>query len=66
MATDALEPQVAVISVGRENDYGHPAPSTLAALAEAPDLRLLRTDRDGRVVIESDGERLWIAREHGP
>jgi competence protein ComEC len=57
---DDLRPRIAVIEVGRHNDYGHPAPSTLAALAAAPGLAVYRTDRDGRVVVESDGERITV------
>ena len=44
-----------MISVGAGNDYGHPAPSTLAALGSFPGLDVYRTDEDGRVTIESDG-----------
>ena len=55
-------PRIAVVSVGARNDYGHPAPSTLAAL-ETADLRLLRTDRDGRVSVESDGRGLLVREE---
>ena len=55
-----LRPSVAVISCGRNNDYGHPTPSTLAALHDSPDLRLYRTDEHGRVVLESDGERISV------
>ena len=55
-----LRPVVAVISCGRDNDYGHPTPSTLAALRESPGLRLYRTDEDGRVVLESDGRRISV------
>ena len=55
-----LRPAVAVISCGRHNDYGHPTPSTLAALRESPGLRLYRTDEDGRVVLESDGRRISV------
>ncbi|MBA2333184.1 MAG: ComEC/Rec2 family competence protein, partial [Actinobacteria bacterium] len=54
-----LRPVVAVISSGRDNRYGHPRPETVAALAGVPGLRLHRTDQDGRVVVESDGERVW-------
>ena len=53
-------PRVAVISVGEGNSYGHPAPSTLAALEGAPGLAVYRTDRDGAVVVESDGTRLTV------
>ncbi len=55
-----LRPRVAVISVGRRNDYGHPRASTLAALLSVPGLRLFRTDRDGPVVVETDGRRLSV------
>ena len=60
---ERLRPKVAVISVGLGNDYGHPTPSTLWALEHAPGLRLYRTDLDGRVVVESDGTRLWVRSE---
>lgn len=43
-----LKPQVAVVSVGSGNDYGHPVESTLRQLAEAG-ARIYRTDRDGTV-----------------
>jgi competence protein ComEC len=55
-----IRPQVAVISVGHHNDYGHPTPSTLAALGAAPGLDFYRTDRDGRVVVETDGKRISV------
>ena len=55
-----LRPDVAVISCGRNNDYGHPTASTLAALRDSPGLRLYRTDEDGRVVLESDGRRISV------
>jgi competence protein ComEC len=58
---ELLSPRVAVVSVGSRNDYGHPAPSTTAALNAAPDLDVYRTDRDGRVTIETDGERITVA-----
>jgi competence protein ComEC len=56
-------PRVAVISVGEGNPYGHPAPSTLATLDAVPGLRIYRTDRDGRVVVESDGHALSVRTE---
>ena len=55
-----LRPAVAVISCGRNNEYGHPTPSTLAALRDSPGLSLYRTDEDGRVVLESDGRRISV------
>jgi competence protein ComEC len=55
-----LRPAIAVISCGRNNDYGHPTPSTLAALRDSAGLSLYRTDEDGRVVLESDGRRISV------
>jgi competence protein ComEC len=60
---ERVHPEVAVISVGAHNDYGHPAPSTLTTLRQTPGLRLYRTDEDGRVVVESDGRRIWVRSE---
>ncbi len=52
-----VQPQVAVISAGAHNSYGHPTASTLAALAAAvPTVR--RTDRDGTVRIAVSGGRV--------
>ena len=50
-----LRPRIAVISCGRDNDYGHPRSETLAALEGSPGLAVYRTDEDGQVVVESDG-----------
>ena len=59
----ALRPRIAVVSVGEGNDYGHPRAETLGALAAVPDIRVFRTDRDGRVTIESDGRTMWAESE---
>jgi competence protein ComEC len=58
-----LRPRIAVISVGRGNDYGHPRPEVLSALAAVPGLALYRTDLDGRVVVESDGRSFRVRTE---
>jgi competence protein ComEC len=61
---ELTHPDVAVISCGRNNDYGHPTPSTVATLAETSDLEVFRTDQDGRVVVDTDGRRIstWSQR----
>ena len=46
----ATRPAIALISVGAGNDYGHPAPSTLARLRTAG-ARVYRTDLDGRLEV---------------
>ena len=55
---EVTSPEIAVISCGRKNDYGHPTPTTLAALEAFGGLEVFRTDQDGRVVIETDGRHI--------
>ena len=49
-----LQPRLAVISCGRHNRFGHPAPSTLARL-DAHGVQTFRTDRQGAITFVSDG-----------
>jgi competence protein ComEC len=48
-------PDIAVISVGKNNQYGHPAQSTLSLLSK---IKVLRTDEQGTIVIETDGKEI--------
>ncbi|WP_435886507.1 ComEC/Rec2 family competence protein [Streptomyces hirsutus] len=43
-------PRLALISAGRDNSYGHPAPSTVAGLRDSG-AAVLRTDRGGAVAV---------------
>jgi len=56
---NAVHPSVAVISCGVRNRFGHPHPHTLDTLASAG-VRVLRTDRDGAVVVTTDGVGLDV------
>jgi competence protein ComEC len=47
---DRIRPQLAVISVGEDNSYGHPTRGTLSTLA-GHGVPTLRTDEGGDVVI---------------
>lgn len=47
---DAVQPELAVISVGRGNRYGHPAPDVVQRLQERG-IVIARTDREGTVSI---------------
>jgi competence protein ComEC len=53
----AVSPRWAVTSVGRWNNFGHPDPQVLARY-DSLGIQLLRTDRDGAVVFETDGKTL--------
>jgi competence ComEA-like helix-hairpin-helix protein len=57
-----VRPDLAVASIGQGNKYGHPESKTLALLGRSG-IPLLRTDRDGTVVVESDGRR-WRVVSH--
>jgi competence protein ComEC len=56
---DAWHPQVALISCGRDNPFGHPAPEVVARL-EAIGTRIYRTDRDGQITLETDGQHVGV------
>lgn len=59
---DRVNPEVAVISVGEGNPYGHPHRKTLDALGAAG-IRVYRTDQDGTVRIQSDGVSYSVSTE---
>ncbi|GAB3522326.1 ComEC/Rec2 family competence protein [Arthrobacter monumenti] len=58
-----LQPAMALISVGADNDYGHPAPDIISALKQVG-AHIGRTDEDGRIYIgkQSDILRMWSER----
>ncbi|WKV09668.1 ComEC/Rec2 family competence protein [Thermoanaerobacterium sp. CMT5567-10] len=51
---DAVDPEYAVISCGKGNDYGHPHSVTLKKL-KARNIPVYRTDECGTIVATSDG-----------
>ncbi len=55
----AVRPTVAVISAGARNAYGHPSREALARLLAAG-ATIYRTDRDGAVVLDTDGRSLTV------
>jgi competence protein ComEC len=59
---EAAGAQAALISVGAGNDYGHPAPSTVAMLGRHH-MRVYRTDQSGDLaVLDDDGELAILPR----
>lgn len=61
---EAVRAPVAVVSVGADNDYGHPAPSLLALLRRLG-CATYRTDRDGDIALVSAGGAVSVMRR-GP
>jgi competence protein ComEC len=54
--------RLAIVSVGADNDYGHPAPDTLDVLSEHG-TAIARTDESGDVaVVVRDGELTTATR----
>ena len=55
----ALAPRVAVVSVGRNNIFGHPAPAVIERYKSAG-AEVFRTDRDGAVTVDTDGRSVRV------
>lgn len=52
-----VDPRIGVISAGRDNQFGHPAPELLRRLRGSI---VLRTDESGDVTVSTDGQRIWV------
>ena len=52
---DRVNPEITIISVGKENSYGHPTNKTLEKIKNST---IYRTDINGSIVITSDGQTL--------
>ncbi|MBX2796956.1 MAG: DNA internalization-related competence protein ComEC/Rec2 [Myxococcales bacterium] len=63
---EAARPELALVSVGAHNRYGHPHPEVLARL-EAASATVLRTDLHGTIVVEVGPQGDWsvqLSRSH--
>ncbi len=56
---EAVHPAIAVISAGRANHFGHPAPEVLARY-QSGGAAVFSTDLDGAVLVETDGYALAV------
>lgn len=57
----AVTPEMAVISVGKDNSYGHPAPEVLQKLVNFG-IQTLRTDQVGDILFISDGNNIYVKK----
>jgi len=65
---DAVAPEVVVISVGADNDFGHPCVEVLERLEHTMSERdrglpVYRTDEYGVVEVVTDGVQVWVKTE---
>ena len=60
---NSVLPEMAVISCGVNNKYGHPHEETLSILRDAG-VDVYRTDLQGTITIGSDGQNYTVGTEH--
>ena len=57
----ALSPRISIISVGKDNTYGHPAPQTIATLSRIGS-EVYRTDQDGALAINARRHQVKVRK----
>ncbi len=57
-----VQPQLGIISAGKDNSFGHPHPEVIAAL-EKLKIPYIRTDEHGTVTVTSDGSQIHVTSE---
>jgi competence protein ComEC len=62
---DETDPAIALVSVGRDNDYGHPNPALVARLAHGG-ARVMRTDQMGDLAAVAAGNGLAVVARGDP
>lgn len=62
---ERVDPEIAVISVGSGNTYGHPDSGVLSRLQNVVEAdRIYRTDLHGTIEVISDGVSLWVDNDN--
>lgn len=54
-----VKPKIALIGVGKDNSFGHPADITLENL-ENMGCKIYRTDKNGEISLETNGENISV------
>ena len=60
----ALSPQIALISVGAKNPYGHPAKESIDSLTRLG-TQVFRTDTDGAIAVTASAHQLRVRKSKG-
>lgn len=58
---DIIDPDIAIISCGFQNKFGHPHEEVLEKLKNRK-IKYYRTDQDGRITLESDGKSYKVLK----
>ncbi len=58
---NAVNPQYAIIGVGKNNNFGHPADITIQNL-ETKNIRIYRTDEMGEITILTNGNTIKFVK----
>jgi competence protein ComEC len=59
-----VDPQIAVISVGANNTFGHPSPEVVERLkGRLGEDNVYLTSQNGTIEFITDGEKLWVRME---
>ena len=59
---ELIRPEASIISVGKNNTYGHPSLEVMNSLMQFGG-EMWRTDKLGTIEIVSDGERYWLVKD---
>lgn len=62
---EKVNPDHAIISVGKDNTYKHPSESTLAKLNDS-EAKIYRTDTQGTIVVTTDGSKITVNTPPAP
>lgn len=61
---DAVDPALAIASCGKDNSYGHPHREIVDMLGNG-NIKLLRTDVSGDIIVSTDGKEIYCSTEKG-